>query len=299
MIMLFVPCFGFEAAGLAGTTCSHLRHIRPATTIIPGRCPSPQRSATACHRPPPIMQTHAGDDSSPFLSGPIMPLRVQNLTLVQESDVRRVVGLWEESFDGKRISVKIREVADHVGISARLVRLVLCEHKCEGWSRLLVKAESDRELVSAFLERSGPLTAMASDRNENYRMLSRRIRELVPEEERRRRRAFDVEDGAWAAAVTKAYVTSGHSLQAAAAAAETLSNDSSVSRAATERRVDRLLRRRSLKHLQVQVHDGVRRRKYTDESMIASLRQAAESTHCPSKRGSGYNRLCLRVEPTQ
>ena len=167
-------------------------------------------------------------------------LQVEGVTLVLQETAACILAEWDvgeparlrsrldgPSTRGPRMMHDsldaLTEIADSAGVAAALVRIVLHRHDRTLSRRAAAAAEVDYEFVRAYLAQPQTVRAYADALGTSYVSAGRRLRSLVPREERARRsqrNLLPVLPVEATSAVMAAFEASGGDIQAAAAEVE-------------------------------------------------------------------------------
>ena len=224
-------------------------------------------------------------------------VQAEGVTLVQQETARCILAKWDAG-EPTRLRAKIErrnirgsrpmhdslvglsEIAESAGVSASLVRLVLHQHNRTISRRAAAAAEGDYAFACDFLARPQAVRTFASGLGLSYVGVGMRLRELLPREERARRRQLTRQLACVDAhsAVTEAFEASGGDLQAAATEVRRrLSNTRTgkpLSRASAKIKAAKILKEEGKSHLLL-MQPRNQRNKFSDAEVARALRAAA------------------------
>ena len=237
-------------------------------------------------------------------------VQAEGVTLVQQETARCILAKWDAG-EPARLRAKIErrnirgsrpmhdslaglsEIAESAGVSASLVRLVLHQHNRTISRRAAAAAERDFAFACDFLARPQAVRTFANGLSLSYVGVGMRLRELLPREERARRRQLTRQLACVDAhsAVTEAFEASGGDLQAAATEVRRrLSNARTgkpLSRASAKIKAAKILKEEGKSHLQI-MRPKNQRKKFSDAEVARALRAAASAPKRDKATAKGY-----------
>ena len=237
-------------------------------------------------------------------------VQAEGVTLVQQETARCILAKWDDG-EPARLRAKLdrrnirgsrpmhdslaglSEIAESAGVSASLVRLVLHQHNRTLSRRAAAAAEGDYAFACDFLARPQAVRTFASGRGLSYVGVGWKLRELLPREERARRRQLARQHASVVAhsAVTEAFEASGGDLQAAAdEVRRRLSNARTgkpLSRASATVKAAKILKDEGKRHLLL-MRPKHKRKRFSDADVARALRAAARAPKSDKATAKGY-----------